>query len=72
MSQPTEPNEDEFLFMEGEDPVGRMGYGILSYFQLVFALLFIAFTIFLLHIPVMTYYRSWHGLEHDHTSIFGV
>jgi hypothetical protein len=68
-----EKDDDDLLeFAEGEDPVGRFGYGLLSYFNLIFSLLTLSGIVFLMYTPMLFYYRSWSGLIHDHTSIFGV
>lgn len=61
-SLPGEPEFDFFLD-DGEDPMGRLGYGIVSYFQLIFTFLVIFFLLFVGHIPMMYNYATWKAYE---------
>ena len=61
-SLPGEPKFDFFLD-EGEDPMGRLGYVIVSYFQLIFTFLVIFFLLFCGHIPMMYNYATWKAYE---------
>ena len=55
---PDEPLFDFFL-EEGEDAMTRLGYGIVSYFSLIYTFMVIFFIILLLNIPVMMNNQSW-------------
>lgn len=43
--------------------MGRLGYGIVSYFQLIYTFLVIFFLMFAGHIPVMYNYATWKAYE---------
>ena len=61
----TLPGEPKFDFdlEEGEDPMGRLGYGIVSYFQLIWTFLIIFFLLTCGHIPMMYNYATWSAYE---------
>ena len=58
-----EPGPDEPLFdfhlEEGEDAMTRLGYGVVSYFNIIYTFMVIFFLILLLNIPVMMNNSSW-------------
>lgn len=60
-----EPGPDEPLFdfflEEGEDAMTRLGYGVVSYFELIKTFLFIFMLITCINIPVMQNNSSWHA-----------
>jgi hypothetical protein len=49
-------------FEAGEDPINHLGYGIVSYFNLIKTLILIMFVLTLLNIPTMQTYYKHHGL----------
>ena len=55
---PDEPLFDFFL-EEGEDAMTRLGYGIVSYFNVIYTFMVIFFMILLFNIPVMYNNSSW-------------
>jgi len=55
---PDEPLFD-FALDEGEDPIGRLGYGVVSYFGLIHTFMVIFFLITCMNIPVMQNNSSW-------------
>ena len=59
---PDEPLFDFFL-EEGEDAMTRLGYGIVSYFSLIYTFMLIFFMISLLNIPVMYNNHKWSAFE---------
>ena len=54
-SLPGEPDLD-FYLEENEDPLGRLGYGVMSYFHLITTFLVIFFLLACVHIPMMYEY----------------
>ena len=63
------PGEDlfDFFLEEGEDAMGRLGYGIVSYFSLIYTFLQIFFLLMLVHIPLMYNYSTWSAFEGERT-----
>jgi hypothetical protein len=57
---PDEPLFD-FALDEGEDPIGRMGYGVVSYFGLIHTFMVIFFLITCINIPVMHNNAGWRA-----------
>lgn len=55
---PDEPLFDFFL-EEGEDAIGRLGYGVVSYFGLIYTFMVIFFLITCMNIPVMNNNAAW-------------
>ena len=55
---PDEPLFDFFL-EDGEDAMTRLGYGIVSYFNVIYTFMVIFFLILLFNIPVMYNNSSW-------------
>eukprot|EP00347_Sterkiella_histriomuscorum_P023421 403334704 len=53
-------------FQENEDPVDYLGLGVTSYFQVLRVLMFTFFVLTILHIPVMSMYKS-HGNFNEET-----
>ena len=51
--------EFDFFLEEGEDPIGRLGYGIVSYFSLIRTFLFVFAFLSLVYYPVLADYSSW-------------
>ena len=49
----------DFHLDEGEDPIGRLGYGVVSYFGLIYTFMVIFFLITCMNIPVMNNNASW-------------
>ena len=58
-----EESEPEFDFAldEDEDPIGRLGYGVVSYFSLIYTMMIIFGIIALVHLPVMQSYSQWNA-----------
>ena len=59
---PDEPLFDFFL-EEGEDAMTRLGYGVVSYFGLIYTFMLIFFLITCVNIPVMYFNSQWHAFE---------
>ena len=57
-----EPKFD-FALDEGEDAIGRLGYGVVSYFSLIYTFLVIFFLITCVNIPVMMNNASWFAFS---------
>lgn len=57
-----EPDFD-FDLEEGEDAMTRLGYGIVSYFNLIYTFMFVFLIITLVNIPVMYFNSSWHAFD---------
>ena len=55
---------------ENEDPLGRLGYGVMSYFNLITTFLVIFFLLACAHIPMMYEYHSWLDLDGDSDTPF--
>ena len=53
----------DFELDDDEDPMGRLGYGIVSYFGLIYTFLVIYFLLFVGHIPLMYNYAGWKAYE---------
>ena len=45
--------------------MGRLGYGIVSYFQLIYTFLLIFFILTLMHIPIMYNYAGWKAFDDE-------
>ena len=56
--QEEEP-EFDFELSEGEDPIGRLGYGVVSYFGLIYTFMVIFALITCINIPVMGNNSQW-------------
>ena len=48
-------------FEEHEDPINYLGFGLVSYFDLIKLSIFIFFVLTLCHIPVMRIYNSYNS-----------
>ena len=53
----------DFFLSEDEDAMGRLGYGVVSYFGLIYTMLIIYFLLTVGHIPMMYNYASWKAYE---------
>ena len=53
----------DFELDDDEDPMGRLGYGVVSYFGLIYTFLVIFFLLFAGHVPLMYNYASWKAYE---------
>ena len=62
-----EPDPDEPLFdfflEEGEDAMTRLGFGIVSYFGLIWTFLLVFFCITVINIPVMYFNSTWEAFN---------
>ena len=47
----------------GEDAMTRLGYGVVSYFNLIYTFLVIYFLLSVGHIPMMYNYATWKAYE---------
>ena len=63
-SHPGEPLFDFFL-EEGEDAMGRLGYGIVSYFQLIYTFMIIFAVLLVVHLPLMYNYAGWKAYDDE-------
>ena len=61
-SYPGEPVFD-FDLEEGEDAMTRLGYGIVSYMQLIYTFLMIFFLLTIVHVPIMYNNSSWQAYD---------
>lgn len=59
---PDEPLFDFFL-EEGEDAMTRLGYGIVSYFSLIYTFLMVFTLITACNVPVMYFFSTWSAFE---------
>ena len=59
---PDEPLFDFFL-EEGEDAMTRLGYGIVSYFTIIYTFMCIFAMITIINIPVMYFNSTWTAFE---------
>ena len=57
-------------FNEDEDPINYLGFGIVSYFDLIKTMMFIFLILTLLHIPVMRIYASHNNFKEDTSEKF--
>lgn len=55
---------DDFDLEEGEDPLTRLGYGIVSYFTLIRVFMYVFGLLSLAYFPVMRDFSSWGALAH--------
>ena len=53
----------DFRLDDGEDPMGRLGYGVVSYFELIYTFLVIFFLLTCGHLPMMYNYANWSAYE---------
>lgn len=53
----------DFFLEEGEDPIGRLGYGVVSYFSLIYTMMVIFALITAFFIPVMMNNMAWDGYK---------
>jgi hypothetical protein len=51
--------EFDFFLEEGEDPIGRLGYGIVSYFSLIRIFMFVFGLLALVYLPTMGDFSGW-------------
>ena len=61
---PDEPLFDFFL-EEGEDAMTRLGYGVVSYFGVIFTFMMVFFLITLVNIPVMRNNAQWRAFDNE-------
>lgn len=59
----TDSESDDFELEEGEDPMGRLGAGIISYFTLVKLIFFLLGLAVLANIPTLISYRNREHLS---------
>jgi hypothetical protein len=59
----TDSESDDFELEEGEDPMGRLGAGIISYFTLVKLIFFLLGLAVLANIPTLISYRTREHLS---------
>jgi hypothetical protein len=59
----------DFDLSPGEDPVGRYGYGIQSYFNLIRQMICLTFILTIVHIPLMRSYSSFSEINTDYNSL---
>lgn len=55
--------EFDFFLEEGEDPIGRLGYGIVSYFSLIRIFVFVFGFLSIVYLPVMYDLSGWNAFE---------
>ena len=55
----------DFFLEEGEDPIGRLGYGVVSYFSLIYTMMCIFALITIFFIPIMRNNMAWNGYDGD-------
>lgn len=55
----------DFFLEEGEDPIGRLGYGVVSYFSLIYTMMLIFALITVFFIPIMRNNMAWSGYDGD-------
>ena len=55
--------EFDFFLEEGEDPIGRLGYGIVSYFSLIRIFVQVFAFLSVIYLPVMMDYSKWNAFE---------
>lgn len=55
--------EFDFFLEEGEDPIGRLGYGIVSYFSLIRIFVYAFAFLSLVYFPSMSDFSGWKGFE---------
>lgn len=53
----------DFFLEEGEDPIGRLGYGVVSYFSLIYTMMVIFALITAFFVPVMMNNYAWDGYK---------
>ena len=51
--------EFDFFLEEGEDPIGRLGYGIVSYFSLIRIFCYAFFLLSVVYFPTMRDFSGW-------------
>ena len=56
-------HEFDFHLDDDEDAMTRLGYGVVSYFGLIYTFMLIFLIITLVNIPVMYFNSSWHAFE---------
>lgn len=61
--QPIEEYVPNFHFDEGEDPLNALGYGIVSYFDMIKNLAKIFCILTILNIPLMYYYSQYDAYK---------
>ena len=55
----------DFFLEDDEDPIGRLGYGVVSYFSLIYTMMCIFALITIFFIPVMRANMSWKAYDSD-------
>ena len=55
----------DFDLEEGEDPIGRLGYGVVSYFSLIYTMMLIFALITLFFVPIIMNNMNWIGYDGD-------
>ena len=55
--------EFDFFLEPGEDPIGRLGYGIVSYFSLIRIFVFVFGLLSICYFPVMQDFAGWNAFE---------
>ena len=53
----------DFFLEDGEDPIGRLGYGVVSYFSLIYTMMLIFALITVFFIPVIMNNMNWIGYD---------
>lgn len=53
----------DFFLEEGEDPIGRLGYGVVSYFSLIHTMMIVFALITCFFVPVMYNNSQWFGYD---------
>lgn len=53
----------DFFLDEGEDPIGRLGYGVVSYFSLIYTMMLIFLLITAFFAPVIMNNMQWKAYE---------
>ena len=55
--------EFDFHLDDDEDAMTRLGYGVVSYFGIIYTFMIIFFMITVFNIPVMYFNSQWHAFE---------
>lgn len=58
----------DFFLEEGEDPINRLGYGIISYFSLIKTLMQLYFVLTLVNLPTILEFQSFSAYEGENMS----
>lgn len=55
----------DFYLDEGEDPIGRLGYGVVSYFSLIYTMMLIFLLITAFFVPVIMNNMQWKAYDNE-------